>query len=182
MSRQSAPYPTDENPSPAKRKIVTVEDVRRRLISEHREPYFNWIKQIATVSGSSLTALIALQSQYIPLNPNLPACLAAALALLLLSLLSALYAGRAEWSVPLERAIEIGRIRRSFGEAAAAEHIARSQGVLPSKGHRRTVAAAQGFLAAAFLLLCVFATANFDKIGSMRQLPAPASPQARCAV
>ena len=134
-------------------------------VEAHRELYFNWIRQLITISGSALTALIALQGQYVPENASLLGCLGAALVSLLLALLCALYSLREEWSGPLRLAAKV-RVAR---ERAAAVHgravpVGRIA-VTPPPIHHRAVVATQVLIVFAFALLCAFAIANLGKIG-----------------
>lgn len=44
--------------------------IERDLVSKWEIPYFNWIRQIVTLSASGLTLLVALQKNYVPQNPT----------------------------------------------------------------------------------------------------------------
>ena len=40
------------------RKQVTLEDVERRLVEEHRKPYYDWLRHLITLAVATLTTLV----------------------------------------------------------------------------------------------------------------------------
>jgi len=164
----------------SERKSITLDDLERRHMSDHREPYFNWIRFLVTLSTTTLTALIALQSQYIPLQPVLLPCLIAAWSSLLAAIALGIYAIREEWAAPIRAAARIRSARNQFGDRATAAMIQQAPSTPSDWKHLFAVRWQQRLIVAALFFLCVFAVGNLEKIGTNLQRgstqTAPASP------
>lgn len=102
------------------RKTVTLDDIERRHILEHRKPYFDWIRQVVSLSTATLTALIALQGNYLPKNPQLPFLLAICWLALLLVILLGIFSLRSEYRTYLDALNEIRESRAKNGDQATA--------------------------------------------------------------
>ena len=142
------------------RKQVTVDDVERRLILEHKKPYFDWLKQVVTLALAALTALLALQGHYVPVKPLYQMLLVVGWVALAVSILAGLYALRSEYSTPLSAAQTLRNIRRGQGEVAAVHHLQAGGGYPPPGGHRASVTTLVICFALALICICAFASVN----------------------
>ena len=146
--------------SEPQRKRVTFEDIERRLVGEHKKPYFDWLRHVVTLSVAALTALVALQGHYVPEHPRAPILLAVAWAALAITIVSGLVALRAEYLTPLQAVDRIRRIRKIYGDEHAAVSIMTNEGTPPSKYHRVAVRTMVGGFIVALLAICLFASVN----------------------
>jgi len=98
------------------RKIVTLDDIERRHSLDSRRPYFDWIRQVVSLSTAALTALIALQGNYLPSNPQLPFLLVICWLALLLTIFLGIFALRAEYQTSLDAINELRISRAEIGD------------------------------------------------------------------
>ncbi len=52
------------------RKTVTIDDVIRRLSVEGNEKWYEWVRQMLTLSSSGLVLLVSLHENYVPDDPT----------------------------------------------------------------------------------------------------------------
>lgn len=144
------------------RKLVTVEDIERRLVGEHRKPYFDWLRLVVTLALAALTTLVALQGHYVPQNPVAPYLLAVGWVALALTIVAGLFALRSEYATPLAAAREIRSARSALGDQAAAAEITRNPGTGPSPFHKWAVRAMVACFLTALGSICTFAIVNLQ--------------------
>jgi hypothetical protein len=101
------------------RKVVTLDDIERQLVSEHIRPHYDWIRHVVSLSTASLTLLVSLQSHYVPKAPKGIWLLALCWLLLASSVFSGLLALRGEDQTPLGAARALRQKRRDEVAAAA---------------------------------------------------------------
>ena len=142
------------------RKIVTLDDLERRSTSSHVKPYYDWIRHIVSLSIGSLTALIALQGNYLPSHPQLPSLLALCWAALLATILLGILALRAEYRTPLASARRIREMRVKHGDVYAANYITKNGGEVPHWHHKWAVRLMVAFFVLSLVSLCAFAVVN----------------------
>lgn len=142
------------------RKIITLDDLERRNINNHFNLYFDWIRQIVSLSVASLTALIALQGSYLPTHPELPILLAVCWAGLLSTILLGVLALRTQYSVYIRSADRIRTMREKHGDAYAAKYLSKI-GITASPWYHKWVVR---LMVASFVLslvsLCTFSVIN----------------------
>ena len=147
------------------RKIVTLDDLERRGIAEHRKPYYDWLRQIVSLSTASLTALIALQGSYLPTHPKLPILLASCWLALLLAILLGIVALRSEYQTSLDSTNKIKKSRAKVGDSVTTNLV--SRGTLsgtPPWYHRWAVRLMVAFFVFALSSLCAFAIVNIGTL------------------
>ena len=98
------------------RKMVTLDDIERRHLADHRKPYYDWLRHLVTLCIGTLTALVALQGHYVPLHPKLLWALAVCWASLTASIFLGILALRAEYLLPLEAVKKIGSSGKCVGK------------------------------------------------------------------
>lgn len=142
------------------RKPVTLDDIERRHISNHATPYFNWIRQVVTLSTASLTALISLQGHYLPKSPKHVGFLAACWLGLGSSIALGLFALRAEYGVPLDAAQRLRSMRESDGDNATIRFVSENPTCSAPWHHHWAVRIMFLSFAFSLLSLCIFAILN----------------------
>ena len=145
------------------RKLVTPEDVERRLVAEHKKPYFDWLRHVVTLALAALTTLVALQGHYVPKQPHVPYLLAVGWVALAITIVAGLFALRSEYATPLTAAKKLRKIRATSGESAAAAHLQQSGGTLPHPLHKWAVRAMVASFLVALCSVCGFAVANLPQ-------------------
>jgi hypothetical protein len=114
------------------RKLVTLDDIDRRLVSAHVKPYYDWIRRVISLSTVSLTLSVSLQSHYIPKEePKWVWLLALCWVSLAISVLFGVLALRGEYKTPLDAARELRQSRIDYGDEAAASAAARNPDFKP---------------------------------------------------
>lgn len=147
------------------RKIVTLDDLERRGLQEHRKPYYDWIRQVVTLSTAALTALIALQANYLPSQSKAPFLLASSWLALLLTIILGMVALRTEYSSLLESAIRIRSSRQKFGDIETKSLILNGAlAVVPHWHHRWAVRLMVLSFILALCSLCAFAIVNIGGV------------------
>lgn len=146
--------------TPSDRKIVTLDDIERRHIANHIEPYFNWIRHVVTLSVGALTALVALQGHYVPRSPQLPMALAVCWVALATSIACGLFALRAEYLSPLAAAQRLRTMRAAHGDNATARWVSENNGTPQPWQHKLAVRLMLSCFLVALSSLCAFAVAN----------------------
>lgn len=143
------------------RKLVTLDDVERRHLANHLEPYWGWIRLVLSLATGALTLLVSLQGHYVPKAPLHPWLLVAAWVLLLVSIASGLWALRWSHVGPMTAARNLRQLRARLGDAAAVQHLQQGTSQLPAPATHRV---AVWLLSASFLLalaaLCTFSALN----------------------
>lgn len=117
------------------KKTITVDDVIRRHIAAHSHSYYSWIRYVVTLATGSLTALISLQGQYLPISLEARWVLMIGLSAQIVTIIFGLLALREEYALPLRRAAEINDIKIKQGESAAIKIIVAGYGGIPSTLH-----------------------------------------------
>lgn len=130
------------------------------MVTQHREPFNNWLRQLVTLSSGALTLLVGLQGQYVPQHPKGLILLRASWGLLAVAVLAGIVALRGEWQTLLDATFELGRLRQTRGDVAAIASLSTDSSYRPRKTF--LVATQVTFWAFAFavLLLAVFAIWN----------------------
>ena len=113
ISRQDAPH----------RKQVTFDDIEARLTDQSGKARYDWFRQIIGLSAGALTLSISLQNQYLPKVPKEPWLLKWCWVLLAISVLAGMLALHGEGQTPLDAVNHLRRMRRTVGDAAAADAI-----------------------------------------------------------
>lgn len=142
------------------RKIVTLDDLERRNINNHFDLYFDWIRQIVSLSVASLTALIALQGSYLPTHPELPILLAVCWAGLLSTILLGVAALRTQYSAYIRSTDRIRNLREKHGDAYAAKYLSKSGGTAPPWYHKWVVRLMVASFVLSLVSLCTFSIIN----------------------
>lgn len=142
------------------RKTVTFEDIERRLIGEHRKPYYDWLRHVVTLALAALTTLVALQGHYVPQKPAFPFFLAIGWAALALTIVSGLFALRSEYSTPLLAARRIREMRAIQGDHFTAISLNKNSSTMPNSMHKWSVGTMVTSFLVALTSICAFAIAN----------------------
>ncbi len=142
------------------RKTMTFEDVERRLVGEHRKPYYDWLRHVVTLALAALTTLVALQGHYVPQKPVFPFLLAIGWAALALTIVSGLFALRSEFATHLQAAKRIRELRATRGDEFAANSLNNNLGTLPHLSHRWAVRVMVATFLVALVAICAFAICN----------------------
>lgn len=146
------------------RTSVTLEDVERRLVVEHGKPYYDWLRHVVTLALTALTALVALQGHYVPLQPKVPFLLAAGWVALATTIVTGLFALRSEYATPLAAARNLRTMRATLGDAATAARLNANSGILTNPYHKWAVRAMVVSFLVALVSICSFAIANLLKL------------------
>jgi hypothetical protein len=144
------------------RKLVTFEDVERRLVGAHLKPYYDWLRHVVTLALAALTALVALQGHYVPSQPAAPWLLAIGWAALALSILTGLFALRSEYVTPLNAAARIRKTRAQHGDSVAAAQLSSNSGSVPPRFHKWAVRGMVTCFIIALCSICSFAILNLE--------------------
>ncbi len=142
------------------RKLVTFEDVERRLMSESRKPYFDWLRHIVTLALAALTALVALQGHYVPLKPKLPMFLAIGWCALAVAIFCGVFALRSEYITPLAAAKKWRKLRQELGDEAVGRLLNSNTGTQPHWSHKWSVRIMVISFVVAVASICCFAIVN----------------------
>lgn len=143
------------------RQNVTLDDLERRHMASHLEPYWGWNRLVLSLSTGALTVLVSLQGHYVPKQPVQPWLLVGAWALLVVSIAAGLWALRWSYLGPLVAARNLRRLRRRAGEAGATQILLRGGGgATPPANHRWSVWLMSASFVGALMLLCAFAALN----------------------
>lgn len=141
------------------RKPITLDDIERRHIANHVDPYWQWIRLVISLATGALTVLVSLQGHYVPKDPRLPWLLVAAWAALALSIGTGLLALTWAHRGPLDAALRLRRVRNSHGDAFAVRWV-QGPGSNPSATHRWSVRVMTTSFLAALVALCGFSAVN----------------------
>lgn len=142
------------------KKEVTFEDLERRHLHNFQSAYFNWIKNIVSLSVGSLTALIALQGNYLSNSPQLPIFLGTCWSGLLLSILLGVKALWTEAGIHLDQADQIRTMRAQHGDAYTASYLEKNGGVGFPRSHLWSVRLMVASFVLSLVSLCIFAVVN----------------------
>jgi len=150
------------------RQELTLDDIQRRHVAEHRKPYYDWLRQIVTLCSGALTLLVALQNNYVPQHPSGLWLLQFCWLSLACSILSGMVALYGESGIHVDAHNRIGRMRRTFGDAQTVAHIQANNSPRVKKVY--TIAAKATFycFVVSVLLLTVFGVVN---VGREQQEP-----------
>lgn len=146
------------------RKEVTLEDIERRLIGFHREPFNNWLRQLVGLSSGALTLLVGLQSHYIPQHPKGLWLLRLCWGCLAIAVLAGVVALRGEWQTPLDAYSDLRWMRHTRGDAAAATDLMTNSGHAPRPVFHRAARATFLCFCVAVLALAAFAVWNLGEV------------------
>lgn len=146
------------------RKLVTFEDIERRLIGAHHKPYYDWLRHVISLAVAALTALVALQGYYVPEAPTAPLLLAVGWVALATTIVAGLFALRSEYATPLAAARRIRSIRASQGDAAAAAALESNAGTMPGRSHKWAVRTMITGFVVALVAVCAFAISNLPNL------------------
>jgi hypothetical protein len=141
-------------------KTVTFEDIERRLINQARDPYYNWLRHVVTLSLAALTSLVALQGHYMPTDPTAVHLLAIGWLALAVVIMCGLYVLSAEHRTPLKAAKEIRKMRKDFGDYYAVEQLNKNRPTYPGGQHNLAVRIMVASFLIALLSICAFAIIN----------------------
>lgn len=145
-----------------------LDELAKQLNDKHYKPYFDWIRNVITLSVAALTSLVALQQSYIPKEPKLIWVLALCWIALLLTILSGIYALRSEFTSRLESFNALNRMRREMGDAMAAQEI-RRRGLVakPPRMHYVAVRVMLWAFVSALCALSMFAVSNLPILSKL---------------
>jgi hypothetical protein len=147
------------------RTVVTLDDLVRRHINDHRKPYYDWLRHLVTLCVATLTALVALQGHYVPRNAHHLWLLALCWVALTGAIFLGMVALRQEYLSPLEAAQRIQDSRAIHGDSKTAILVAnRELQVTPPRHHRLAVKLMLPMFFLALLCLCGFAIANMGAL------------------
>ena len=112
----------------------------KRASDKHHKPYYDWIRNVITLSVAALTSLVALQQSYIPKEPKFIWMLALSWLGFLCTILTGIYALRSEFMSYLDSIDTLNRMRKEKGEARAIQEIQRTGlTAKPNRWHRLAV-------------------------------------------
>lgn len=130
-------------------------------MANHLEPYWGWIRLVLSLATGALTLLVSLQGHYVPKQPLHPWLLVLGWALLVVSIVSGLWALRWSHLGPLVAARNLRRLRRKAGDTGAAAILMRGGGgAMPPASHRWSIWLMSSSFVAALFLLCAFSAVN----------------------
>lgn len=99
------------------RDITSIlDDIEKKLLKEHWSGYYNWVRQIVSLSAGALTLTISLQKLYIPDKPSGLWLLQFSWLCLILSLYLGLLVLYGEVQVPLDNLNELRQLRAQNGD------------------------------------------------------------------
>lgn len=145
-------------------KIVTLDDIERRHIVNHRDPYFNWIRHVVTLAVGALTALVALQGHYVPHSPKLSGALAVCWVSLAATIGLGLLALQEEYLSCLAEYRHLRTMRAMYGDIVTTELISRNYGARQPWHHKWAVRLMLLSFFVALSSLCIFAVVNLGAI------------------
>ncbi|MHB8947534.1 MAG: hypothetical protein ACYC4S_00535 [Rhodoferax sp.] len=141
------------------RKNVTLDDIERRHVSNHHDPYWQWVRLVVSLATGALTVLVTLQGHYVPKAPLMPWMLVFAWGALALSIAAGLLALTWAHRGPLTAASNLRKIRNQHGDAYAVAWVKRGGENAPAL-HRWSVRAMTTSFLAALCALCWFSAVN----------------------
>lgn len=142
-------------------KNITLDDLERRHMANHLEPYWGWIRLVLSLSTGALTVLVSLQGHYVPMKPVHPWLLVLAWLLLVVSIAAGLWALRWAHLGPLAAARNLRRLRRRAGDVGVIAILERGGGGANAPAiHRWSVWLMSASFVGALVLLCAFAARN----------------------
>jgi len=141
-------------------KIITLDDLEKRHIESHHQPYYDWIRHVVSLSVAALTALISLQGSYLPSSPKLPELLASCWVGLLATILLGILALRNQYNMPLAAARHLRKNREEYGDDYTVGLVKKRQYHRPPFYHRWAVRLMVLFFVFSLCSLCSFAILN----------------------
>lgn len=143
------------------RKIVTLDDIQRRHVDNHKEPYYAWIRQVVSLATGALTLLLGLQGHYVPLKPQVPVVLAVAWVSLALTVVFGLIALRWSYRAPMAAAEDLRRARRDLGDEKVVQWVRSGQlSARVPASHRWSVRLMTASFIIALIAMCAFSVVN----------------------
>ena len=142
------------------RKIITFEDIIRRNTIKSHDAYYAWIRHVVTLASGTLTVLVALKSNYVPVDPQHLWLLKLCWVVLALSILSGVLALRGEWQTPLDSANQIQKNRKKHGEHYASQVVTSGSAIPVRKVFSYAAECLVPFYGLSLLLLVLFAVLN----------------------
>lgn len=140
--------------------LVTLDDIERRHMHNHSDPYWQWIRLVVTLATGTLTVLVSLQGHYVPRSPLLVWLLVAAWAALALSIASGLVALTWSYRGPLVAADKLRQIRQQHGDLVATAWVQHPDSTTVSVLHQWSVRVMSTSFLGALFALCWFSGAN----------------------
>jgi hypothetical protein len=142
------------------RKIVTLDDIERRHIESHSDPYWQWIRLVVSLATGSLTVLMSLQGHYIPKAPLWPWLLVIAWAAHVLAIASGLLALTWAHRGPLMAEHRLRQMRQQHGDMAATAWVMSRHSTSAPAWHRWSVRVMSASFLLALFALCSFSAVN----------------------
>lgn len=144
------------------RKMLTPNDIVRRLVLDYWDRRINWHRQLTTLSAGGLTLLVSLQSSYVPQDAQGLFVLKCCWGALAIAVCSGVLVQIGSAQTPLDSAADLHDQIRTLGPEMAAQLLEESNGI--GKRERWPYRMGETLLVAAFLValvsLTLFATLN----------------------
>jgi hypothetical protein len=153
------------------RKQVTLDDIERRLIAEHFEPFHNWLRQLVSLSSAALTLLVGLQSHYIPQRPIALWLLRLCWGSLAIVVLAGVVSLRSEWQTPLDAAKALRKERDLLGDEETARRMVHNADHLPRRFSQIAVRCTFWFFVLSVVTLATFAILNLGAASEQPRIP-----------
>ncbi|MFN4328324.1 MAG: hypothetical protein ACK4FF_05555 [Limnobacter sp.] len=136
------------------RKLVTAEDISRRLVAQAFPVYFDWLKQLVTLSSLELTVLLSL----VDIEGNTPDEARVALLLtwvcLSIAVLAGVFACTWQYRGPLKQADNLDKL--IFRQDVAGLNKAIRASVSPNHYHRFAARTTVSTFCIATISLCIY--------------------------
>lgn len=148
------------------RKVVSLDDIERRLVLEYSEKRYNWHRHLVTLSSGGLTLLVSFQSNYVPEYPNFIIFLTLCWGALAISILSGVLVLIGAAQTPLDVAISLSRHRENHGDSETVRFLNKTNGI--SQRERILYKAAEVMLVGSFVValvsLSAFSILNINNV------------------
>lgn len=145
---------------PDERKLVTLDDIERRLIQDHGTAYYAWVRQVVTLCAGTLALLVSLQKSYIPKDPTLLFLLKLSWASFAASVGLGIVVLHGEHQTPLDARNALRRRRNQQGDPAAVAWLENGHGHTPKQIYLTSYRLLLWTVGLAFCLLVLFALLN----------------------
>lgn len=142
------------------RKLVTLDDIERRHVQNHSEPYWQWIRLVVSLATGALTVLMSLQGHYVPKAALWPWLLVLAWGALALAIASGLAALMWAHRGPLMAAYQLRQMRQRHGDVTATAWLLGRHSTSVPASHKWSVRVMTASFLCALLALCVFSAVN----------------------
>lgn len=142
------------------RTLVTLDDIERRHVDNHTDPYWQWIRLVVSLATGALTVLVSLQGHYVPKAPLMAWLLVGAWAALALSIAAGLMALTWSYRGPLMAADKLRQVRMTHGDLVATAWVQHSGSMTVSDLHKWCVRVMTTSFLGALAALCWFSGVN----------------------